>query len=282
MALFRALESRRRGGPRLVEDPLAPAVLSGSLRTLVRGARIPFVRGAVEAVIDTRWPGARTSGVARTRLLDEWVLAAIRDGARQVVILGAGFDARAQRLAELRALPVVEIDREPVLARKRQVLASLGIRESSTYLPLDFGREGLADALRRSTFDPDAAACFLWEGVTNYLSEEAVVGTLRDVASLAAPGSRLFFTYVHRGVVDGTVDFEGAAATLAAVTRAGEPWTFGLYPDQVESFLAPLGYRLLEDVGSRDYRRMHLPAKPRYLRGYEFYRAAAAEVSPES
>ena len=50
--------------------------------------------------IDRRWPGARTSGIARTRLIDDWIGESIGQ-AEQVVLLGAGFDTRAWRLAAL-------------------------------------------------------------------------------------------------------------------------------------------------------------------------------------
>jgi methyltransferase (TIGR00027 family) len=280
MALFRALEARRPARGRLFDDRLAAHFLGGGLGAVALLARLPFVRGGVEAFIDRRWPGARTSAVARTRLIDDWTRDAVVAGATQVVILGAGFDARPHRLRELGSLQVFEVDRPPVVAHKRRVVAARGATPGPTYLELDFGRQDLPAALRAAGFDPARTTCFIWEGVTHYLSAEAVASTLEDIASLAPPGSRLLFTYVHRGVIDGSIEFDAAESALTVVNRAGEPWIFGLRPEEAAPFLARAGFRLLEDLGSREYRARCLPATTRYLRGYGFYRAALAELAP--
>jgi methyltransferase (TIGR00027 family) len=279
MALFRALEAGRAPQRRLFDDHLARHFLSGPLRTAGGLARLPPARAGIEAVIDRRWPGARTSAVARTRLIDDWTRGAVAAGATQLVILGAGFDARAYRLAELGSLRVFEVDRPEVVARKREVAGRIDPAHAPTYLELDFDREDVPSALRAAGLDPAQTTCVIWEGVTHYLSAAAVVTTLEAVASSVPAGSRLLFTYVHRGVIDGSVAFDAAQAALAAVNRAGEPWRFGLAPNEVEPFLARAGYRLVEDVSSREYRERYLPAKARYLRGFEFYRAARAEVT---
>ena len=83
MGLFRALESvRRPAAARLFDDPFAAPLLRGPLRAVATTARLPLIREGVCRFIDRRWPGARTSAVARTRLIDEAVAAALRDGMR--------------------------------------------------------------------------------------------------------------------------------------------------------------------------------------------------------
>jgi methyltransferase (TIGR00027 family) len=67
-------------------------------------------------------PGARTSGAARTRLIDDWTCEAVRDGLQQVVIVGAGFDCRALRLKQLHAVSLFELDRREMLALKSRLL----------------------------------------------------------------------------------------------------------------------------------------------------------------
>jgi len=114
----------------------------------------------------------------------------------------------------------------------------------------------------------------VWEGVTNYLTEEAVDATLRYFAT-TAPGSRLLFTYVHRGLLDGSAVFEGTRELVATLHRAGEPWTFGIDPARLQAFLAARGLALAADMGAADYRTRYLGQA---MRGYEFYRAAVAEV----
>jgi methyltransferase (TIGR00027 family) len=264
MALFRALETRRRAG--LFKDPYAERFLPGRLRA---AARLP---GAAR-FIDSRWPGARTSAVARTRAIDDLVTDAVTAGARQVVLLGAGYDTRALRMPELAEVEVFELDRPALLAAKGEALEADGVHR----VAIDFAEQKPLTTLTRDGFDPGAKAAFIWEGVTNYLSAEAVDATLREVAR-AAEGSRLIFTYVHGGVIDGSVRFEGDETLRAKVADVGEPWTFGLDPGELPGYLSERGLRLLSDEGADDYRRRLLGDSPRLLRGYGFYRLALAEV----
>src|SRR5882724_1640816 len=73
MALFRALESARPAARRLFEDRFARGFLPLGLRLVVALSRVPVVGDLAPAFIDHRWPGARTSGVARTRFIDDVV-----------------------------------------------------------------------------------------------------------------------------------------------------------------------------------------------------------------
>src|SRR6266536_639560 len=104
MALFRALETAQPVHSRLFHDPFAAAFLPSSLAKAARWSAVPVVGPLVLRVADALWPGARTSGVARTRLIDDWVSESVAAGARQVVLLGAGFDSRAWRLPALAGL----------------------------------------------------------------------------------------------------------------------------------------------------------------------------------
>jgi methyltransferase (TIGR00027 family) len=146
---------------------------------------------------------------------------------------------------------------------------------------VDFEHHDLVQALRSAGFSQTDRAFFVWEGVTNYLSADAVDGTLRRIASIAAPRSRLLFTYVHRGVLDGSSVFAGTRQLSTTLRRVGEPWTFGLDPAEVPRFLADRGFGLVEDWGAADFRSRYLGRRARRVRGYEFYRAALAEVGSD-
>ena len=124
MALFRALEAARPASHRLFHDPLARAFLPGGLRLAAELARAAPLGALLRAYIDRRWPGARTSAVARTRFLDGAAELAIRSGAEQAVALGAGFDARAYRLAALDRVSVFEVDHPATSTAKRTAVAA--------------------------------------------------------------------------------------------------------------------------------------------------------------
>jgi methyltransferase (TIGR00027 family) len=283
MALFRAMESSRRPrGARLFDDPLAYRFLRPSLKAVVRISRLPIGHWPVAWFIDWRWPGARASGIARTRLIDDALTDALREGAEQVVILGAGYDCRAYRLPGIERTQVFEIDHPATLAVKRNVLEqALGeLRPHVSFVEIDFNRQELDAVIEASGFDHGAKTFFVWEGVTNYLTEEAVDRTLRYLAAAGARGSRLLFTYIHRDVLEVGEAFANAHASASAVRRAGEPWTFGIDPEELPAFLEERGLELIEDVGSLEYRGRYMKPSGLHMRGYEFYRAALAQIPP--
>ena len=280
MALFRALESARSPERRLFHDPLARTLLPPVLRTVAHLAQLPVAGRLVPLIIDRRWPGARTSAVARTSAIDALVAAALRDGVDQVVLLGAGFDARAVRLAGLDRAHVIEVDRPAMVAvtRERVGRAHGSLPAHVTYAAADFERAPLAAVLADAGFDRSRPAFFVWEGVSHYLDAEGVDATLRTVAA-SARGTRLAMTYVHRGAIDGSKPFDGMRALRGTLERAGERWTFGLDPDELVDYLGERGLRLRRDIGSVEYRAEHLGATTRNLKGYVFYRLALAEVA---
>jgi methyltransferase (TIGR00027 family) len=271
MALFRALETLRPPGERLFEDRFAARCLGPGLRSVLAAARVPALRRAIVRIVDAGWPGARSSGVARTRWIDDALRAALTDGCRQVVVLGAGFDARAWRLPELRAVPTFELDRAATQDAKRERLGALPA--NVRFVASDLGAPDAGKLLREAGFDPALPTFFLFEGVSNYLDAASVDATLRFVAASAAPGSALVFTYVHRGVLDGSVAFAGTERLRRTLARSGESWTFGLDPAALSGWLRERGLALVSDCGAREVRE-RVWGTPGT--GYEFYRTALA------
>jgi methyltransferase (TIGR00027 family) len=285
MAFFRATESVRPQQHRLFTDPFAISFLRPSLRRAVWLSKIAFLAKLVNWYADRRLPGARTSATARTRLIDDAIRDAARDNVTQVVILGAGFDCRSSRLCELKHVRVFEVDHPSTLEAKR-----LRLLYSGTDLPpnvrvvkIDFNRETLPGPLAASGFESCRQAVFVWEGVTNYLTAESVDAVLRFVAACSA-GTRLIFTYIDAGVLDGSVHFEGAERVLHDVEKLGEPWTFGLHPQNAASFLSERGLLLDLDLSAAEYRARCFGASAERMKGYEFYHVVVAHVpaSPDA
>lgn len=279
MALFRAIESSLPAGRRLFEDPFARRFLSPRLGAVATLCRLPGAADLVSRFIDRRWAGARSSAVARTRFIDDTIDAALGRGIEQVVMLGAGFDARAYRLDGLAKVTVFEVDHPDTLAKKQTILQREALDAPSRvrFVGTDFKSADLDGVMAAAGYSTQARTFILWEGVTNYLTEAAVDTTLRWCAR-AAPGSQLLFTYVHRAVLDDPGAFAGTEKLFATLKEAGEQWTFGLDPAHLASFLKDRGLELEQDIGSSDYRARHLPQISRIMRGYEFYRIAIARV----
>ena len=275
MALFRALESTYPQERRLFEDSFAMRFLSPALKCVVHASKIALLRSGVVRLLDTFWTGARASGVARTRLIDDFLSDGIAAGCTQVVLLGAGYDSRAYRLDELKRLRVFEVDHPNTLRMKQAKLQKARTERSHVaYAQIDFLSQSLAQVLELAGFDKTIPAFFIWEGVTNYLTEPAVRQTLEYIGGLA-PGTRLAFTYVHRDAIDApATNVKTGVSKL--LKKQGEPWTYGIRPEELPALLRGRGLRLLEDTGSSEYRRRYMYQEGTHLNGYEFYRAALA------
>jgi methyltransferase (TIGR00027 family) len=272
MAAFRALESAKPASARLFEDPYAKRFLGAWERTLVELARVPLVRRLLELYADRRAPGARSSGIARTRLIDDWVAAECEEGAEQIVLLGAGYDCRALRLPALAGVRVFELDRKELLARKT---SRVGAPPANlTRAAIDFRREDMRERLLSAGYHPARPSVFVWEGVANYLDDRSAAAVLDCAAALKA---RLIFTYVHADAVAGTFDAPGLASLLQRLRRIGEPWTFGLNPQALAQYLGAHGLRRRVDLGAEEYRALYRRGEPRSQEGYEFYRVVLAE-----
>jgi methyltransferase (TIGR00027 family) len=278
-ALFRALESAGRESRRLFDDALARRFLTWPLNVAGCLGLVPGVRQGVSWYIDHRWPGVRSSVVARTRLIDDAITAAVAEATRQLVILGAGFDSRAYRLPSLREIGVFEVDHPSTQAAKRRVLEHVlsALPPHVTFVPCDFNEDSLDAAMARAGHSETARTFILWEGVTNYLTDAAVDATLRW-CSRAATGSLLLFTYVHRDLLTRPQAFIGTEQLFASLAKAGERLTWGIEPERLPAFLAERGFCLETDVGAAQYRERYFGLAGRSMRGHEFYRVAIARV----
>jgi len=282
VALYRAIESSRPASTRLFDDPFAPAFLGTRFRWAIRLSSLPLVGAAMPwSLVDGHWAGPRTTVAVRTRYIDDVLDEAMRRGAEQVVILGAGFERRAHRIPRIERTRVFEVDHPATQSRKQEVLTGLlgSLPPHVTLVPADFASHTLDAVLRAAGFCREVQTFFICEGVTHYLSASAVDALLRHVAGCAA-GSRMVFTYIHRAMLDGPSAFPGAAGTLATVRRMGEPYTFGLDPAELTPYLDARGLRLVEDVDAGAYRERYLMPRGRGQEPLaEFQRAALVEIA---
>jgi methyltransferase (TIGR00027 family) len=275
MALFRALETTQPADKRLFIDPYAAAFLDGKLHWAARLSPLSFVRRYVQQTIRKKIPGALTSGIARTRYIDDLLQQTVQHHIQQVIILGAGFDTRALRLDCLSTIPVIEID-HPNTARKKTTI----LKRKLGHLPnqihfwqIDFNKESLQELAVRKRLDFSIPTTIIWEGVTNYLNAQAIDNTFA-FAQQFAKGSYIIFTYVHQEVLDAPEKFFGATKLLKDLDALEERWTFGFNPEKLSDYLQQYNFVLLEDSGASYYRDKYLPDRPE--KGYEFYRVAFA------
>ena len=276
VALYRALETIEHRREPLFRDPYAALFLTGACARWYSLGSMRLMRGIIERYGDFKAPGARSSSIAGTRFIDDVVRDEVNvRGIRQLVILGAGYDSRAHRIPELlkKGVAVFEVDTPELQTEKKARLKGLPNLHPVQYVPADLQRDHLPTLLADEGWEADHRSIVIWEGVTTYLDEKAV-GAVLDMVSGTKAGSSVIFTYVHKGVIDGSIQFDGADEMLKTVSAFGEPWKFGMLPEQLSLYLDAFRLGLEQDIGADAYRTKYL----RKDRGYAFYRIAVARV----
>ena len=243
-----AIEHHEPPDRRLVDDDLAASFLPKPLRALVRANRFRPIRRMVIAASERTGPGLWANLSCRKSYIDD-NLAESLPGVEAVVILGAGLDTRAYRLARLGDIPVFEVDLPVNVTRKRAIVSRVfgKVPPSVRLVSIDFERDDLMATLASYGYREDSPTFFIWEGVTQYLTGDAVRATFDQLAQ-AASGSRLDFTYVRRDFIDG-VNLYDAPVLYKKFRLRSQVWKFGLLPEDVEDFLASYGWRLIEQAG---------------------------------
>jgi len=211
---------------------------------------------------DIEVAGMQNLMLIRTRFIDEHVERALQDGAMQFVILGAGFDTRPYRFADLlKDKRVFEVDYASTqeVKKRRLAAANITVPPNVTFVEIDFKNQRLRDVLSSAGYDPSQKACFIWEGVSMYLEESAVRETLRAISSYSASGSTLVMDFAEHAMILMLRDIP-QLSQHNYTTHWGEPWIFGV-PDMGESeFFKECGLELREvlSVMSRDASKKYL------------------------
>ena len=255
IAAARAAETRRPD--RLFEDRFAEALAGADGFALL--AQMTQM-GRIASTGDG--PPENPYLAIRTRFIDDFLQAALpRSEARQLVILAAGLDARAYRLAFPAGTRVFELDRPEVLAFKDETLAQLGARPSCERIaiPLDL-TQPFGPALRAAGFDPEQRSVWVVEGLLPYLDETEAAAVVSQCAELATRGSELVGDLPGRSFLTSPY-VQGLVKALAAMDA---PWRFGT--DDPEGFFARFGWTATaRRPGEPDasYGRWTFPMAPR-------------------
>jgi methyltransferase (TIGR00027 family) len=261
-ASIRLIEQYQPEKSRLCNDFMAKDMLGSGYQFLFR---FKFMRYLTIQATEAVAGGIYGAQVCRTRFIDDAVsLQLVSGNFQQMVILGAGLDTRAYRLPGREGVRIIEADLADVQAnKKKKVRRILGkLPENVSYVPIDFITQDIQIELTGANYDPKTATIFLWEGVTQYLNEENVHQTLSFI-SRAKPGSMLIFTYVLRDVIERRLP--GSDKLMDRMIKQGSPWTFGLAPDKVASYLEPFHMKVMEDVGAEDFQKRYLDPISRKL-----------------
>jgi len=250
-AAARALGAREPDASVRNPDYLAGKLIGPAELNLIADHPISqaFDRDFQEAINDPEIFGFVWLMLVRTRFIDERMEHALRGGATQLVILGAGFDTRAHRFAELlKDTAVIEIDYGATQEyKKRRVETALGGAPANVvYAPIDLAKENLGAVLRDAGFQPVRKTFYIGEGLSMYVPEEGMKDTLRAIAAESAPGSTLLLEYLNRGGLELLRKYP-----MGMIKNAfdwGEPFVFGVPDGQDREFFREAGLELGETL----------------------------------
>ena len=257
IAAVRAIETSKPADERICSDPLAREFVSTWLYLLLKF----FVDIGYAEVA-----GAGVFGflVARDRYIDDYLQACLDEGIEQLVLLGAGYDTRAYRFERLRqGAQVFEVD-HPATQREKvgKIKTILGaLPDHVVYVPIDFNTDKLDERLYASGYEKGCKTLFIWQGVTPYLTAEAIDETLAFVAGNSAPGSAIIFYYFYSSLLNGTTRHGEVKRMRRMRFVSGERLTFSIPQGSVEAFLGARGFDRIHDLPSEKLHDLYFSGK---------------------
>ena len=247
IAIVRAIESEKPERQRICYDPYA--------RRFVHPFLFKFVRFFDRiGYSEIKGPGVMGFLTVRERHIDEYLKSCLANGMEQLVILGAGLDARAYRFNALqKGIKVFEVDHPASQANKLEKLEQIfGSKPAHVvFVPIDFNTQHLDQRLFESGYDESLKTFFIWQGVTQYLTPEAVDSTLSFIANHSGSGSGVIFDYMYPTLLDGTIKRGEVANMRSKRWVSGEMMTFGIPEGAVTQFLEQRGFMQVHDADAK-------------------------------
>lgn len=220
-------------------DYISLVIVNSLVKVLVK---IPFIRNLI---IRTFARGMYEYVIARTKYIDGVMERALREGAEQVLIFGAGFDTRGIRFGGISpGARIFELDAPVTQTAKVNRYRQKGIQipENLVFIGVDFDRESVPERLLKSGFQQGRKTLFILEGLTMYLQPASVEGTFKMIARFAGVGSLVVFDHIYASVLRCENLYAGERELLKSVTKAGESFCFGLEQGGAGDFLARFGF----------------------------------------
>jgi methyltransferase (TIGR00027 family) len=260
---------------RIIEDDLAYQILPFGMRAFVWLMRPDFIRDWMIRTTEKSLPGIWGGMMCRKRYIDETLTECIGqiDG---LMNLGAGFDTRAYRLPGLSGVPVWEVDqRENIRLKQRRLRKVFGsIPSHARLVSVDFDRGELDKILASHGYSGKMKTFFIWEGVTQYLTETGIRSTF-DFLAQAALGSHLAFTYIRKDFLDGR-NMYGWQKGYKKFVAKDKFWLFGMDPEAWPAFLKEYDWQVVEDIGAEELAERYIKPSGRALPSIPIERIAHA------
>ena len=257
VAKQRLIETLAKPDERVINDPYADRFVLGASLIKLMGHKLNV--WLAQKIV----PGFHEHLISRTRFIDDLINESAAKGIEQYVILGAGYDTRAHRLQLPSSIRIFEVDQVEVQATKRSKLPKeLTDLENITYVAVDFNRHSLTERLIDEGFDQSKSTIFTLEGVSQYITKEALNSTIKEVAKLTQKARSLFFLSYVNELLDKNpkacfgAGYPGAKKRASLIrygsAKVGEPWISFYSTEDIESLLSKNDYTIIDNVTLRD------------------------------
>lgn len=241
VALWRALHTEADQPPHIFEDVIGLKLIGPDVSWRTRPDMSPFTRPF------------RASIIARARFIEDLVAEKATQGISQYVILGAGLDTFAQRKTELaKKLVVFEIDKPGPQEWKRQRLIELGygIPPFLKFVPVDFETsDAWWKQMVASGFDTKQPAIITSTGVSMYLSKEATLKTLTQIAAFAKGTTFVMSFLLPVEMADPDVR-PGIERAIAGAKASGTPFISFFMPSEILAMASEAGFKNVQHVSA--------------------------------
>mgnify|MGYP001234073820 CR=1 FL=1 len=257
VAKQRYIESLAKSAQRVIDDPYSKnfVIGSGLMKLMGHGLNTWLSKKIA--------PGFHEHIISRTRLIDDLVEENSINGFEQYVILGAGYDSRAHRLKLPDSLKIFEVDQKEVQDKKLSKLPrELLHKKNITYVSVNFTNQLLHEQLLLSGFDKKKKTIFTLEGVSQYVTRNALISTIEAIAKLSEEAGSIFFiSYVNELLNkdpgscfgDGYVNAAKKAELIKKLSaKAGEPWISFYSTRDMEKLLSTNSFLIKENLTFED------------------------------
>lgn len=275
-ASVRLIEQYQPRESKLFDDPFIKIFFSKMTLFLMK---FKIIRDMEIMLSECMTKGAFGLIICRTKYIDGLLKSSMANGIDQLVILGAGLDTRPYRILGPNDIKIVEVDL-PIIQniKKEKILKILGALPSNiTFISINFNSQTLDEVLNIPELNFSKPIFFIWEGVTQYITDAAVKNTLQFI-SKSSSGSTIAFSYILKSVIDKTSDMLGTDNMMNYFESKNQSWIFGLDPSKLVDFLKQFNLTLIEDIGASYYQENYLKTIKRNLDVSECERIAYAKI----
>jgi methyltransferase (TIGR00027 family) len=270
--MMRAAHVLLDGEPKILKDDLALG-FSGieheaALRAALNALQAELAQKFPLALVESLLRYTRAGVTLRSRYAEDELSKAIDRGVSQYVILGAGLDSFAHRRRDLAGvLRVFEVDYPATQHWKQARLRELHIEPPPhlTFIPLDFEKQSVAEALHAGGYHAGEPAFFSWLGVTWFLTEETIFQTLQQIAS-TAPSSEIVFEYPVAEALLDEEERQVLAVIKALGAARGEPVRTLFEPAKLAARVRELGFAHVWDSGPEEVNARYFAGRTDGLR----------------